>query len=165
MASLLHGIQNLNLSLYTIPAAWLLSIAPQWYATRLYQQASSAKFDLKQPRSMTKIIADSQCLDSNTKARLFRARSAHQNGFENLGLFAAAVVAGNLAHLDNSWLNGLSVGYVISRMVYNLIYINNTTDALASTRTVVFVSGVSMIMTLFVMAANVMIATEVRARP
>ena len=159
MASLLDYTRTTNLSLYTIPAAWMLSIAPQWYANKLYQKASSQKFDLKQPRSMTKIIADSQSLDSTTKARLFRAQSAHQNGFENVGLFAAAVVAGNVAHLDNIWLNTLSVGYVVSRVVYNLIYINNTTDALASIRTLVFSTGMSMIMTLFVMAAN-----ELRAR-
>ena len=81
-----------------------------------------------------------------------RAQGAQQNGFENVGLFAAAVVAGNLAHLDPTWLNALSVGYVLSRMGYNLIYINNTTAALATTRTVVFIAGQSMLMTLFVMA-------------
>ncbi|MGG6496847.1 UNVERIFIED_CONTAM: MAPEG family protein, partial [Bacteroidetes bacterium 56_B9] len=51
-------------------------------------------------------------------------------GFENLGLFAAAVVAGNIVRLDNWTLNVLSGGYLLSRVAYNLIYINNTTDAM-----------------------------------
>lgn len=59
-----------------------------------------------------------------------RAESAQQNGFENVGLFAAAVVAGNIAKLDNSTLNILSGGYILSRIAYNYIYITNTSDAM-----------------------------------
>jgi uncharacterized MAPEG superfamily protein len=52
------------------------------------------------------------------------------NGFENIGLFAAAVVAGNIANLDNSTLNFWSGGYLISRVIYTYIYINNTSDTM-----------------------------------
>lgn len=65
-----------------------------------------------------------------TKERIVRAEGAQQNGFENIGLFAAAVVAGNMARLDNWTLNALTGGYLASRVAYNLLYINNTTDAL-----------------------------------
>lgn len=143
-----------NISLFTIPLAWALCLAPHVYATQLYQHASSRQFDNCTPRSLIKIVTDNQTIDSATKDRIIRAESAQQNGFENVGLFAAAVVAGNMARLDNTWLNGLSVGYVISRVVYNLLYINNTTARLATTRTGVFISGIGMIWVLFILAGN-----------
>jgi uncharacterized MAPEG superfamily protein len=64
------------------------------------------------------------------------------------------VVAGNVARIDGGWLNVLSVGYAVGRVVYNFICINGMTGALAVTRTLVFVSGVGMILTMFVMAGN-----------
>lgn len=69
-------------------------------------------------------------------------------------MFAAAVVAGNMAGLGASTLNTLSGGYLVSRVLYNLIYISNETPAAANTRSIVFVSGIGMIMTLFVKAGN-----------
>lgn len=75
-------------------------------------------------------------------------------GFENLGLFAAAVTAGNAAGLPASTLNTLSFSYLLSRVVYNLLYINNETDVAANARSVVFVGGVGLIMTIFVKAGN-----------
>lgn len=85
-----------------------------------------------------------------------RAEAAQTNGFENLAFFASAVVAGNLAGLPAQTLNTLSGGYLISRVLYNLIYINNTSKAIANTRSVVFVSGVGMIFTLFIKSGNIL---------
>ena len=51
-----------------------------------------------------------------TKEKIVRAEGAQQNGFENLGLFAAAVVAGNIVRLDNWTLNVLSGGYLLSQL-------------------------------------------------
>ncbi len=143
-----------NLSLYTIPVAWLLCLAPHIYATQLYQRASSRQFDNRQPRSLVKTVSENSSIDSATKGRIQRAEAAQQNGFENVGIFAAAVVAGNMAGLGSGWLNGLSGGYVISRVVYNVLYVNNTTAGLAALRTWVFISGIGMIWTLFVLAGN-----------
>ena len=69
------------------------------------------------------------------KNKVIRSEAAHFNGFENLGLFAAAVTAGNIAGLDNSMLNYLSVGYLASRIAYNYIYIHNDTALMAKART------------------------------
>lgn len=82
---------NPNQSLYTIPAAWVLAIAPHFYAASLGGKA----FDKRSPRSYTSSLKDDQTLDAATKQRIIRAEGAQQNGFENLGLFAAAVVAAN----------------------------------------------------------------------
>ena len=153
MASSFASTSN-NISLYTIPAAWVASLAPHVYSHLLYQKVSSRHTDNRQPRSMVKTVAESQGIDAATKGRIIRADAAHQNSTENLPLFAAAVVAGNMARLDTSWLNVLSVGYVLSRVVYNLLYINNTTAVLARARSLVFVSGAVMVCTLFTMAGN-----------
>lgn len=152
MASLFNNTSNI--SLYTVPFAWALCLAPNVYAIRLYEKASSRQFNNQEPRSLTMMVMENQSIDSATKGRIIRAVSAQQNGFENIGFFATAVVAGNLAGLDTTWLNTLSVGYVISRILYNLIYINNTTASLAATRSVTFVGGIGMIWTIFIMAGN-----------
>lgn len=77
-----------------------------------------------------KSLDNDQTIDAATKAKITRAAGAQANGFENLPLFAAAVVAGNAARLDVGTLNGLCVGYLVSRVAYNLIYINQTTNFL-----------------------------------
>jgi uncharacterized MAPEG superfamily protein len=112
-------------SLYTIPAAWVLSIAPHFYAASL----GGKKFDNKQPRTYTSSLSSDQTVDKATKDKIIRAEGAQQNGFENLGLFAAAVLAGNFAKLDHETLNWLSMGYLGSRIAYNLLYVNNTSEA------------------------------------
>ncbi|KAF7506123.1 hypothetical protein GJ744_012187 [Endocarpon pusillum] len=151
MASLFSNTSNI--SLYTFPFAWAICLAPHVYAGQLYEKASSRQFDNREPRSFTKMVMENQSIDSATKGRIIRAEGAQQNGFENIGFFAAAV-AGNLASLDTTWLNTLSVSYVISRILYNLIYINNTNAGLAATRTVTFISGTGMIWAIFILAGN-----------
>lgn len=88
------------------------------------------------------------------KDTILRAESAQANGMENISLFATAVVAGNMAHLSTSFLNGLSIAYVVSRAVYNVLYITNTSAARAQARSAVFFAGVGCMMGLFVGAAN-----------
>lgn len=85
-----------------------------------------------------------------------RCEGAQNNGFENLAFFASAVVAGNLAGLPARTLNALSGGYLLSRIVYNYIYINNTSDGMASARTGVFFTGIGMIFTLFIKSGNIL---------
>lgn len=145
-----------NFSLYTIPAMWVVSFAPHFYAARLYESATKKSFPITAPRTLiTKLDAD-QSLDNATKSKIIRAEGAQSNGFENIGIFAAAVVAGNVANVDNWWLNTLSMGYLASRVVYNLIYLNNESERAGHTRSVVFVSGIGMIFTLFIKAGNKM---------
>lgn len=152
MASVQDSIGNI--STYTVLAAWVVSILPHIYATQLYQKATSRSFDNRQPRNLIQIVSANQAIDSATKGRIIRAEMAQQNGFENVPLFAAAVVAANMAQLDTGSLNVLTAGYVLSRVVYNVVYINNTTGGLAMARTAVFTGGLAIIWTLFTMAGN-----------
>jgi uncharacterized MAPEG superfamily protein len=140
-----------NFSFYTIPAAWVLAIAPHVYATSLHDAKSpTQKFNPCSPRTLVPSLDSNPSLDTATKQTIIRAEAAQQNGFENIGLFAAAVVAGNVAKVDSWWLNTLSFGYLGSRVVYNLLYIGGAGGA----RTAAFLSGVGMVMTLFVKAGN-----------
>lgn len=111
-------------SLYTIPAAYTLAMIPHTYALVLMGK----RFDVRHPRKMLSKIDQDQTLDAATKARIHRAEAATANNIESIGLFAAAVVAGNYSGLPTNTLNTLSVGYVISRIVYNFIYVNNNTE-------------------------------------
>ena len=103
---------------------------------------------------LTKKVDQNQSLDQATKDKIVRAEGAQQNGFENLGLFASAVVAGNMANLGAGVLNGLSAAYLVSRVVYNTIYINNRSAGWAMGRSCVFVGGVGVCMVFFVLAGN-----------
>jgi len=143
-----------NYSFYAIPATWVLSILPHLYAISVHDSKSPKKFDNTQPRSVTSTLKDNQALDSATKDRIIRAEGAQQNGFENVGLFAAGVVAANFAGVPAGTMNALSGGYVVSRILYNLVYINNESKAAANLRSTVYLSGVGIIWTLFIMAGN-----------
>lgn len=156
MASILGIDTTRNLSLYTIPICWVISLMPHVYASRTYEAATKKEFDIKEPRSFTRKLEADQSIDSKTKGRILRAEGAQQNGFENIGLFAAAVVAANVAKVDSSWLNGLSIGYLVSRFIYNHVYMFNETKTLAQLRTVTFLSGIGMIFTLYIQAGNKM---------
>ena len=90
---------------YTVPAAWVLSLLPHVYAINLHDSKSpKEKFDICSPRQLTPSLNANQALDQETKARIIRAEAAQANGFENIGFFAAAVVAANVAKVDNWWL-------------------------------------------------------------
>lgn len=61
-----------------------------------------------------------------------------------------------VAKVDNWTLNALSGGYIVSRVAYNLLYVNNESDSLAAARTATFLSGVGVIFTLFIKSGNAM---------
>jgi len=149
MASILS---SKNLSLYTIPAAWVVALAPHFYAS----QGLGAKFDQTQPRTYAKTISETQTLDATTKNKIIRCEGAQLNGFENIGLYASAIVAGNMAGLSNTLMNTVSGGYILSRIVYNYFYITGDTPGLAKIRSLSYLTGIGMIFTVFVKAGNVM---------
>lgn len=73
-------------------------------------------------------------------ARLKRQEAAHKNGLENFPLFAAAIIIGNEAGLENGTLNLVGVGYLVSRAAYSWLYVNITTEKKSWARYVPFES-------------------------
>lgn len=151
MASYLPNLSRDNISLYTIPAAWLIALMPRFYAASTYKASTGKSFNAVNPRLFVGECSSTQSLDSTTKGRILRAESAQQNSYENLGLFAAAIVAGNAAGLTPSTLNGLGLAYVGVRFVYNHIYIFQDLVP-TQVRTLAFFASVGCYMALFVQA-------------
>lgn len=77
-----------NVSLYTLPAAFLLNLAPHWY--RLVAVSMVGKWNNVAPRSNVDRIE--KAMTKAAHARLVRASGAHNNGLEAFPLFCAAVV-------------------------------------------------------------------------
>jgi len=119
MASLLGLDTSRNLSYFAVPAAWVCA-----HSCHLFAIISAPKsFDNTNPRSFKDNVAKAPGLSEERKLFIARAKAAADNGYETLGLFAAAVIAGNQAGLDARTLNLLSAGYLATRLIYNYIYI------------------------------------------
>lgn len=108
-----------NISLYTVPIGLFLAMAPHAYGV----SSGLSRYNPDNPRQFEATIASDSTLDKTIKRRIIRAKSASSNSLETLGLYAAAVVAGNIAQLDRNILNWLSSLYVISRVLYLITYI------------------------------------------
>ena len=67
-----------------------------------------------------------------------RAIAAHQNGFEALPLFIAAVILAQQAHANQDRIDILAMVFVLIRVTYSIIYISN----LATLRTLVWCAGI-----------------------
>jgi uncharacterized MAPEG superfamily protein len=82
-----------------------------------------------------------------------RAKGASENGFENIGLFAAAVVAVNHAGVDTWIVNCLTIGYLATRIAFVFAYIWLGRDRrLAWVRSVCFGMSAFTIMGLWITA-------------
>ncbi|KAI9688308.1 MAG: hypothetical protein M1820_010268 [Bogoriella megaspora] len=152
MATLLDPPRNL--SYYAIPAAWFLTMAPHAYGAFLASKSSRGGVDRTKPRTLVPALESDQSLDNATKDTIVRAEGAHSNGLENLGLFASAVVAGNVAGLDTGYLNALSGAYLASRVIYNVVYVTGTNTVFASMRSLLWMTGVGCCFAMLVGAGN-----------
>ncbi|KAB5558533.1 hypothetical protein GE09DRAFT_116575 [Coniochaeta sp. 2T2.1] len=152
MAASIFDLTKSQLSYYTIPAAMVLLYVPHTYA-----QLASGRKNLNNayPRATDDNVVKDETMDKRTKNRILRARAAHANGNETIGLYAAAVVAANVAGADVKSVNYLTLGYIASRVAYNYIYvIAQDNSRWAPLRTVVWTTGLGIIFTLFVKAGN-----------
>lgn len=154
MAAYFPNLYSDNISLHTVPLTWCLALIPRMWGRMKYYHVVGHDMDIRNPRDYPNAVANEKALDAQLKGRILRAEGAMQNHLENVGLFAAAVVAGNLAKLSPKVLNGLSLGYFVCRVVYMYVYIRNETKGQAIMRAVTFFSGLGMIFSLFHMAGN-----------
>ncbi|WVW84216.1 hypothetical protein I302_106246 [Kwoniella bestiolae CBS 10118] len=145
-----------NFSLYAVPAAWVVAMVPHFYAISLYNSEKapgSADWDNRAPKKNIANIKEGK-LSPEAQGKFLRAEAAQENAFQNLPLFAAAILAGNFAKLSPSTLNTTAAVYIVSRIAYTLVYINNTTAFAANLRSVTFLTGIATWMSLFVRAGN-----------
>lgn len=151
MASPPTSLPTGNISLYTLPLAWLLCLTPRLYAAFTFTRQTQKPLDLVNPRSLSSKAA---LLEPRSRDRILRAEAAMANGLENVGYFAAAVVAGNMAGLGRGFVNGLSVGYLASRVLYNLAYVFGETRFWGVVRSGLFFVGQGCVWALFVAAGR-----------
>lgn len=117
--------------------------------------SSRAHYDNANPRNHGETVAKSDVLDKQTQQRILRAKAASFNGLESLGFFAAGVVAARTSGVQPGRLNALSVGYVATRVVYNVAYIWLCTNRKrAGVRSLTWVVGVGIVVALWVEAAR-----------
>ncbi|KAI1411644.1 hypothetical protein F5Y13DRAFT_164729 [Hypoxylon sp. FL1857] len=148
MASYL-GLEK-NISYYTVPAALFLALLPRVYSG--LTGPGKKFFDKNNPRVFSQRLEKAD-LDKKLKDRLQRAEAAGANAFETLGLYAAAVTAGNAAGLPADTLNTLSLGYLASRVLYTWVYIwGQENRKLIPLRTIVWGVAMGLSMAMFVQA-------------
>ena len=81
-----------------------------------------------------------------------RAYGAHQNSLETFPFFASAVLSSVALGGDPVATRALSIAYVASRGVYVAVYLGGVNKALAAIRTVVFVLGLLVVLSIFILA-------------
>ena len=148
MASFLPSMGRDNISFMTIPIAWIIALTPRLWARYSFSRATGKDIDIGHPREFSQTVAKEVKLDSYQRGRIIRAEAALSNGFENVGLFAAAVVAGNAAKLSTKVLNGLCLAYLGSRLGYNIVYVQGWPKL----RIAVYFAGLAVCFTLFLKA-------------
>ncbi|KAJ9609139.1 hypothetical protein H2200_006910 [Cladophialophora chaetospira] len=161
-------VPSTNVSYYTVPVAWLLAFAPHIYAAGRYsvltgtrpvdaksrasdQKDKNLAFNKTSPRTFMSLVESNPRLSQDKKDELFRAEAAHSNGMENLGWFAASVVAANSAGVDVSWCNALSLWYLANRVVYNVFYVRGVGGMV---RGAPFYGSIAAIVSLYIKAGN-----------
>ncbi|KAF2842234.1 hypothetical protein M501DRAFT_998491 [Patellaria atrata CBS 101060] len=129
-----------NLSILGLPIYWGLALLPKFYATNLASQGNPASVDNRNPKGTDYRPRLAQRLGPSLYTRWERAEAAHGNMLENFPLFAAAVIAGNLANLDG--VDTFVQVYLALRVVYVVSYITTTTNSYSYIRTGLWFSSV-----------------------
>ncbi|KAK2679641.1 Membrane associated eicosanoid/glutathione metabolism-like domain superfamily [Fusarium oxysporum f. sp. vasinfectum] len=109
-----------NYSFFTVPAAFFIITFPHAYTITAGAQGT---YDNCNPRSHKDRIANCQTLDKSHKQFLLSAKAATENGLETIGCYAAGILAANFAAVPAPTINILSLGYVVSRLLYNIAYL------------------------------------------
>lgn len=85
-----------------------------------------------------------------------RADAASANGFETIGLYAAGIAAAAAAGVPAETLNVLGLSYVASRAAFTFVYIIlQDNRSLAPLRSLCWMAGLGIILTLWIQAGNV----------
>ncbi|WP_434109668.1 MAPEG family protein [Paraburkholderia caffeinilytica] len=79
-----------------------------------------------------------------------RAYAAHQNAWEALAMFTAAVVVAGQAGGASPWINWLAIAFVVTRVLHGILYVAN----LASLRSLVWFVGVASAVSMFFVSVN-----------
>ncbi|KAF9974773.1 hypothetical protein BGZ73_001767 [Actinomortierella ambigua] len=121
-----------NLPILSIPVAAGLAYAPHFFRVILVFKTMK-RWNNVSPRGQVDKLQ--QKMPKATYDMAKRAENAHQNGIETLGLYIGSVLAALYAGVDKSVVNHYSGLFIGARLVFNILYIINTNEALAACRT------------------------------
>jgi len=124
------------LSLYSIPALWLITYYPSFKKSFIMNKRGA--WNNVVPRSNIARIAEKKSINPELASRLVLMDGAHQNGLENMYFFSAAVLAGNYAGLSNEQLNTAAGLFVLCRLAYNYAYLNQRSVVSAGIRSTIW---------------------------
>ncbi|KAK3115693.1 hypothetical protein LTR53_004709 [Teratosphaeriaceae sp. CCFEE 6253] len=134
-----------NWSIHAIPYAFGMSLVPHLYFTGRLMLATRGQMSnamlsprLSATKPRTNLDTWRGKLPEALWCQLARARGAHLNSMEVFPLFAAAVLAGNAAHLPAKDLNNMAVSFLGVRALYLAMYTTITNDVVAYARTGVY---------------------------
>jgi len=122
-----------NFSILSVPAYYVLSVLFHTYAVLLASRGQPTKWDNHNPRSSSVESRIQENLDSDLYAKYERAEAAHANGMENLPIFAAAIVVGNMARLKG--LEKIAGIYLALRAIYSVVSIQASDNRYTLVRT------------------------------
>ncbi|GAA6011470.1 hypothetical protein JCM10207_002630 [Rhodosporidiobolus poonsookiae] len=143
-----------NYSLYSVPAVWGLAIATHWSAIFLSKSSKEIPlFDNVAPRDFHAKIRE-LAKTSKDAAKFLRIEAAQMNLLENIGWYAAAIVAGNFARLPTKFLNFVAASYLVSRAAFVLLYANTTSRKASAVRSLAYLTSVGLTITTFVKSGN-----------
>jgi len=78
-----------------------------------------------------------------------RAVWAEANHYESFPPFAAGVIIAHLTQGDQAWIDGLAMGYIASRLAYNVLYVIDR----STMRSLVWFCAYGCVLGLFIAAA------------
>jgi len=131
-----------GLALWSIPAAFALAYVPNTF--NYFLIGRSIGYDNVQPRdNIARLERDPDPSVNRLAPRAKRMEGAHKNGYETLTLWSSAVIAATFAGLDPIVVNCSSGIFLFTRVLYNYLYITQTTELEAAYRSVVFYAGLT----------------------
>lgn len=140
------------LSLYSIPLVWFTALYP--CALKVLLINKYAGFNNVAPRGNVNKMKSKNIVPYEFAEKAARLEASHFNGNEILPMWVAAVLAGNYAKLSHKTLNLFSIAFIVSRILYNYIYANQTTREQSLTRSATWWISIGLPLAIITKAAN-----------
>ncbi|OOQ91194.1 hypothetical protein PEBR_01350 [Penicillium brasilianum] len=122
-----------NYSIHSIVAAYGLGIAPHgYYIVKMMANSKGQSSNILPRENLYNLKGR---IPGQVWDKLARARGAHLNAMEGIPMFAAAMLAGNLAKLPAKDLNWLAFDYLSARVLYTMAYMGVKSEAASYLRT------------------------------
>lgn len=155
----METLKTSNLSILAIPAYYILSFLPHAYGVNVATRGKTSEWENRSPRSKSLKERLQSTLTTEEYRRYERAEASSANLYENMPLFASAVIVGNMAGLKQeglSGMNGFAAAYLGLRAAYALAYIGIDDNSLSYIRSGLWVASWSLCFRVFVLAAKVL---------